>query len=95
MGEWSASIPGRFTPGEIDPGTHWIGGRVGLDDVEKRKFLTLPGIELQNHGHPACNQSLYRLRYPGSKQVGPGPNKICSHPVVIAEKGKEYESLIP
>jgi hypothetical protein len=33
-GEWSASLPGRLTPG-----THWIGGsvgpRAGLDDVEK------------------------------------------------------------
>jgi hypothetical protein len=31
--------PGRFTPGEITPGTHWIGGwvgpRAGLDAVEK------------------------------------------------------------
>jgi hypothetical protein len=47
-GEWSASRPGRFTPGEIAPGTHWIGGwvdpRAGLDDMEKRKFLTLPGL---------------------------------------------------
>jgi hypothetical protein len=38
-GEWSASRPGRFTPGEIAPGTHWIGGWVdpvtGLDDMEK------------------------------------------------------------
>jgi hypothetical protein len=25
-GEWSASHPGRFTPGERAPGTHWIGG---------------------------------------------------------------------
>jgi hypothetical protein len=38
--EWSVSRPGRFTPGESAPGTHWIGGwvdtRAGLDDVEKR-----------------------------------------------------------
>jgi hypothetical protein len=38
-GEWSASRPGRFTPGEKVPGTHWIGGcvlpRTGLDDAEK------------------------------------------------------------
>jgi hypothetical protein len=54
-------------------GTHGIGGWVGpragvdrLDDVEKRKFLTLPGLELLPHGHPARRQSLYRLRYPGS-----------------------------
>jgi len=25
-GEWSASRPGRFTPGETAAGTHWIGG---------------------------------------------------------------------
>jgi hypothetical protein len=47
-GEWSASRPGRFTPGERAPGTHWIGGwvdpRDGLDNVERRKFLTLPGL---------------------------------------------------
>jgi hypothetical protein len=27
--EWSASRPGRFTPREKAPGTHWIGGWVG------------------------------------------------------------------
>jgi hypothetical protein len=41
-GEWSASRPGRFTPRERDPGTHWIGGWVGptavLDAVVKRKI---------------------------------------------------------
>jgi hypothetical protein len=56
-GEWSASRPGRFTPGERAPGIHWIGGWVGhravLDDLEKRKFLTLPGLELQPLSHPA------------------------------------------
>jgi hypothetical protein len=48
-GEWSTSRRGRFIPGEKAPGTHWIGGWVdltfGLDDLEKRKFLTLPGLE--------------------------------------------------
>jgi hypothetical protein len=47
-GEGSASCPGRLNPGERAPGTHWIGGwadpRAGLDDVEKRKFLILPGL---------------------------------------------------
>jgi hypothetical protein len=69
-GEWSALRPGRFTPGERAPGTHWIGGwmgpRAGLGDVEKRKFLTMPGLELRLLGLPACSQSLYRLHYPGS-----------------------------
>jgi hypothetical protein len=40
--------------------------RVGPVDVEKRKFLTLPGLELQPLGRPARSQSLYRLRYPSS-----------------------------
>jgi hypothetical protein len=40
--------------------------RAGLDDVEERKFLTLPGLELRPFRRPARSQSLYRLRYPGS-----------------------------
>jgi hypothetical protein len=76
-GEWSASCPGRFTPGEIVPRTHWIGGwmdrRTCLDDMENGKFLTLTGLEQQLLGHPACSQSLYRLRYPGS---GDRPSSI-------------------
>jgi hypothetical protein len=64
-GEWSASLPCRFTPG-----IHFIGGRVdpraGLDDMEKWKFFTLPGLELLPPGRPARSQSLYRLSYPGS-----------------------------
>jgi hypothetical protein len=69
-GKWSASRPGRFTPGEIAPSTHWRGGWVdpsaGLNDVEKRKFSTVPGLELRPFRRPARSQSLYRLRYPGS-----------------------------
>jgi hypothetical protein len=38
--------------------------RADLDDVEKRKFLTLPGPELRPLGRPARSQSLYRLRSP-------------------------------
>jgi hypothetical protein len=41
--------------------------RAGLDDVEKRNFLTLPGLELRPLGRPARSQSLYRLRHPGSR----------------------------
>jgi hypothetical protein len=55
-GEWSTSRPGRFTPGERAPGTHCIGGwvdlRAGLDDLEKRKFLTPLGLELRPLGRP-------------------------------------------
>jgi hypothetical protein len=39
--EWSASSPGRFTPGGRTPSTHWIGGwvcpRADLNDMEKRR----------------------------------------------------------
>jgi hypothetical protein len=69
-GERSATRPGCLTPGEIAPGTHWVGGwvgfRAGLDDVEKRILPTLSGIELRPLGCPPRSQSLYRLSYPGS-----------------------------
>jgi hypothetical protein len=41
--EWSASRPGRFTPGEepLVPIGGSVGPRTGLDEVKKRKFLTL------------------------------------------------------
>jgi hypothetical protein len=52
--EWSASRPNRLTPWEISPNTHliegWVGPRAGLDDVEKRKFLTLPELKLRPLG---------------------------------------------
>jgi hypothetical protein len=80
--EWSASRPGRFTPGERAHGTHWIGGwvdpRTGLDDVEKRKFLTLLGLELRPLGRPARSWSLYRLRHPGSCWVQNREDKFSS-----------------
>jgi hypothetical protein len=72
-GEWSASRPGRLTPEERAPGTHCIGGwvdpRAGLDDINKYKLLTPPGLELRPLGRPARIRSLYRLRYPGSEVV--------------------------
>jgi hypothetical protein len=39
-----------------------VGSKAGLNDLEKRKFLTLPGLELRPLGRPARSQSLYRLR---------------------------------
>jgi hypothetical protein len=62
-GEWSVSLPCHFTPGERAPGTHWIGGwvnpRADMDNVGKRKFFTLLGLEHQPFGYPAHSQSLY------------------------------------
>jgi hypothetical protein len=71
--EWSASHPDRFVPGERVPGTNRIGGwvdpRTGMDDVEMRQNLSLPGIELRPIGRPAHSRSVYRLRYPSSRNM--------------------------
>jgi hypothetical protein len=69
-GEWSASRPGCFTPGEIALGTYWIRGwvgpRVSLDDVDRRQIFSLSGFELRPLRRPTSKQSLYRLRSAGS-----------------------------
>jgi hypothetical protein len=48
-GEWQASRPSRFIPGEIAPGIHWPGGwlcpKAGLGAVEKKKALSFLEIE--------------------------------------------------
>jgi len=45
-GEWSAPLPGRFTPRERVPGTYWIGGLVGpraiLNMAVREKFPFIP-----------------------------------------------------
>jgi hypothetical protein len=41
-----------------------VGPIAGLEDVEKRHFLNLPGLEPRLLYRPARSQSLYRLRYP-------------------------------
>jgi hypothetical protein len=75
-GGCSASHSGRLTPGERALGKHWIGDwvgpRAGLKNLEKRKFFTLPGLELRHLGRPARSQSLYLLRYPGSAKEDVG-----------------------
>jgi hypothetical protein len=43
-----------------------VGPRTGLDDMERRKVLSLQRLELRPLGNPARSQSLCRLRYPGS-----------------------------
>jgi hypothetical protein len=43
--------------------------RAGLDEMEKWRFLTLLGRELQPVGRSARSQSLYRPSYPASYQV--------------------------
>jgi hypothetical protein len=69
-GECSASRPGRFNPVKRTPVSHWLGSWVGprtsLNDVDKRKFLILSGLDLRPLGRPVRSQSLYRLSYRGS-----------------------------
>jgi hypothetical protein len=36
-----------------------VGSRIGLDNLEKRKFCTLSGFKLWLHGHPAHSQLIY------------------------------------
>jgi hypothetical protein len=43
--------------------------RPSLDDLENRKFLALPGLELRPLGRPVRSHSLYRLRYPGIRSI--------------------------
>jgi hypothetical protein len=45
-----------------------MGPRAGLDDVNKWKFLTLPGLEFRPLGSKARSQSLYRPRYRNEEQ---------------------------
>jgi hypothetical protein len=76
-----------------------VGPRAGLDDVEKRIFLILPGLELRFFGRPASSQALYRLRYPGlisrviyfkirivggGVQLGPVGTAATNRPIVPA-----------
>jgi uncharacterized membrane protein YagU involved in acid resistance len=61
-----------------------VGTRAGLDDVENRKFLTPPGLELRPLGHPARSQSLYRLRYPGSREVIYALVHLIFHIILLA-----------
>jgi hypothetical protein len=57
-----------------------VGPKAGLDDVEKRKFLTLPGLELQLLGPPARSQSLYRL-----------PPSAITHKILISLNAERAE----
>jgi hypothetical protein len=50
--------------------------RIGLGDVEKRKLLTLSGLELRSLRRSARSQSLYQLRYPGSFIIGSYGSKL-------------------
>jgi hypothetical protein len=66
-----SSTPRPLYPAEKAPNTHWVGNWVGpgagLDDVEKRNISCI--CRESNHRRPAHSLSLYRLRYPGSRNT--------------------------
>jgi hypothetical protein len=42
----------------------WVDTKAGLDEMDKSKFLALPGLKLRPLSHLAHSQLLYRLRFP-------------------------------
>jgi hypothetical protein len=67
-GECLASRPGRFTPSERVPGTHWIGGPgTGLDAVVKQK-IPRPCRD-SNPRSSSPLSSTVPLSYPGSWEI--------------------------
>jgi hypothetical protein len=76
-----------------------VGPRAGLDDVEKRNFLTLPRLELRPLGRPVRSQSLYRLRYPFIIEITkescdqcPGQDEHNLHTACILQHFPLFES---
>jgi hypothetical protein len=74
-----SSMPGlHFTPGEIAPSTHciggWVGPRAGLDVEARGKILYL--CRGSNPSCPAHSQTLYWLRYLADTGAGKGYNCI-------------------
>jgi hypothetical protein len=73
-GEWSASRPDPFTPGERAGSTHWIGDWLG-------SIVGVDATDDNNNNHnnnnkpssnPACPErslSLYSMSYPGSPML--------------------------
>jgi hypothetical protein len=70
-----APEPGRLTPRERAPCTHWIGGwagpRAGLNDAEERKFFILPGLDLRTLSRPAVASQYtdFGTSAPGAKGI--------------------------
>jgi hypothetical protein len=79
---------------EIAFGTHWIRGwvgpRTGLNDMEKRKFLPPPGLELRPLGRPACSRLLYWLRYSGTKKNVSGSTECPSLLLTIFQSLRKF-----
>ena len=65
--KWFTPRPGRFTPRKMNTiasvqAAGWATGPVWTG-AGRRKMLA--STEARTANHPACSESLYRLRYPG------------------------------
>jgi hypothetical protein len=60
-----------------------IQGPPPLDDVEERRFLILPRLELRPLGRPVRSQSLYRLRYRGNNNNNNNNDKSIQFFIII------------
>jgi hypothetical protein len=61
-----------------------VGPRTDLDDVERRNFLPLPGLELRPLGRHTRSQSLYRLRYP-ARNIEHYARKTSKYPTLLKD----------
>jgi hypothetical protein len=90
--EWSDSSTGCFTLGE-EPRYPLIGSsvgpRTGLDDMEKLKSFTPPGLELRSLHSPVRSQSLIRL-LPRLWDRSVGNAELCR---MLLENRKEIYGL--
>jgi hypothetical protein len=92
--------PAVLIPGKKQPGTYSIGDfvdpRAGLNDLEKLKFLTLPGLQLQPLGRPACRQSLYQILYRGtsSLHIVTGKSRSIHFPAHRIQHGRQIHLLL-
>jgi hypothetical protein len=69
-----------------------VGPRTKFDDVEKRKFLALPELELWLLNRPAHSQSLNWQRYPGST---PSSIRYQNHHYIIITPSRHTSDSMP
>jgi hypothetical protein len=62
-GEWSASRPGRFTPRERAPGTHWIGGWMGPRAVVDALQILISVLYVGLHEYTFNLDESYKWRH--------------------------------
>jgi hypothetical protein len=79
-GEWSASYPGRFTPGTHGIGG-WLGPRAGLNSVDMRKTFCSAG-ERTPAVQPVARRYIDWAMEDSTTYI---PALICSHPSVLPQ----------